>query len=56
MRPWNSANCPNVTLVGESWVQFDKSVVDAARSYGAKCDDWGTLTHDFKGNMEKNST
>jgi len=36
-------------LAGESWVQFDQSVVEEARRYGAKCDDWGTLTHDDKG-------
>lgn len=41
-------------LAGESWVQFDRSVVDEARLYGAKCDDWGTLTHDSKGKEIEN--
>ena len=36
-------------LAGESWVQFDKKVVEDARKFGAVCDDWGTLTHDLEG-------
>ena len=40
-----------VLVAGESWVQFDQSVVEEARRYGAKCDDWGTLTHDDKGDF-----
>ena len=41
-------------LTGESWVQFDQKVVKEARRFGAICDDWGTLTHDMKGNPIQN--
>eukprot|EP00090_Calanus_glacialis_P037315 TRINITY_DN6411_c0_g1_i1.p1 TRINITY_DN6411_c0_g1~~TRINITY_DN6411_c0_g1_i1.p1 ORF type:complete len:294 (-),score=83.67 TRINITY_DN6411_c0_g1_i1:84-965(-) len=41
-------------LTGESWVQFDQKVVKEARKFGAICDDWGTLTHDQKGNPIQN--
>eukprot|EP00092_Neocalanus_flemingeri_P008143 GFUD01008783.1.p1 GENE.GFUD01008783.1~~GFUD01008783.1.p1 ORF type:complete len:294 (+),score=83.95 GFUD01008783.1:74-955(+) len=41
-------------LTGESWVQFDQKVIQEARSYGAICDDWGTLTHDLEGKLIQN--
>jgi len=36
-------------LIGESWVQFDKKVIEETRKFGAVCDDWGTLLQDHKG-------
>jgi len=41
-------------LAGESWVQFDRKVVEEARKYGAICDDWGTLIHDTEGRQVNN--